>query len=260
VWLLAGLTVVPFAMTAIASLKSPADLLSGVFSLPSGPHFANYRNAWIDGHFGTYLTNSVIVVVPVVACSIALGGLAGFAMALLRLPGKPLIAGVLGIGMVMPTEAFIIPLYHEMHWLGLTNTYAALILPQIAQSLPFSTFFLATAMSEVPREVIEAAVLDGAPRRKVLVHVLLPLLASPVATLALFLFIWTWNEFLLPLILVNDERVRTLPVGMLFFQGRNTVNIPVLMAGAVITIAPIIAVFLTFQRRFISGLTSGSGK
>ena len=259
-WLLAILTIVPIVMTGVTSLKSQPDLLAGVFSLPSGLHFENYRNAGIDGHFSVYFLNSVVVVLPVVVVSVAVGSLSGFAMAFLDLPGKRVLAAALAVGMVVPTEAFIVPLYHELHWMGLHDTRAALILPQIALSLPFTTLFLASAFREVPREIIEAAAVDGISRFHILTRVLLPLVGPSVSTLSLFLFIWTWNEFLMPLILVSDETVRTLPIGMLFFQGRNTVNIPVLMAGAMITITPVIVVFLLFQRKFIAGLTSGSGK
>ena len=162
--------------------------------------------------------------------------------------------------MMVPTEAFIIPLYYEMRYMGLSNTYAALILPQIAMSIPFATLFIASAMQQVPPEIIEAAILDGATRPQVLWRVIVPLLSPAVSTLMLFLFIWTWNEFLIPLILVNDDSLRTLPIGMLFFQGRYTVNTPVLTAGAVIVIFPIIAVYLVFQRKFIEGLTAGASK
>jgi raffinose/stachyose/melibiose transport system permease protein len=112
----------------------------------------------------------------------------------------------------------------------------------------------------MPREVLEAAVLDGASRPQVLWRVLMPLLVPAISTLALFLFIWTWNGFLIPLILVNDDSLRTLPIGMLFFQGKYTVNTPVLTAGAVIVIFPLIVVYLIFQRKFIEGLTSGASK
>ena len=115
-------------------------------------------------------------------------------------------------------------------------------------------------MQQFPREMLEAAVLDGCTRPQVLWRVIVPLLRPAVSTLALFLFIWTWNEFLIPLILVNDDALRTLPIGMLFFQGKYTVNTPVLTAGAVIVIAPIIVVYLFFQRQFIEGLTSGAVK
>jgi raffinose/stachyose/melibiose transport system permease protein len=259
-WLFGLITVIPFGLLLLTSLKSKADVMKGAFALPAYPHFENYVNAWTDGRFGTYFVNSVIVVVPVVGVSILLGLIAGFAFAYLSFPFKKSIFVILTIGMMVPTEAFIIPLYYEMLYLHLINTYWVLILTQIALSVPFSTIFMASAMRQLPTEVLEAAVLDGATRPQVLLSVIVPLLAPAVSTLALFLFIWTWNEFLLPLILVNDDALRTLPIGALFFQGKYTVNTPVLTAGAVIVIAPIIVVYLIFQRKFIEGLTSGANK
>ena len=259
-WLFGLITVIPFGLLLLTSLKSKADVMKGAFALPAYPHFENYVNAWTDGRFGTYFVNSVIVVVPVVGVSILLGLIAGFAFAYLSFPFKKSIFVILTIGLMVPTEAFIIPLYYEMLYLHLINTYWVLILTQIALSVPFSTIFMASAMRQLPTEVLEAAVLDGATRPQVLLSVVVPLLAPAVSTLALFLFIWTWNEFLLPLILVNDDALRTLPIGALFFQGKYTVNTPVLTAGAVIVIAPIIVVYLIFQRKFIEGLTSGANK
>jgi raffinose/stachyose/melibiose transport system permease protein len=186
--------------------------------------------------------------------------LTGFAFAYLRFPFKRSIFVILTIGMMIPTEAFIIPLYYEMLYLNLINTYWVLILTQIALSIPFSTIFMASAMRALPTEILEAAVLDGATRPQVLARVIVPLQLPAISTLALFLFIWTWNEFLLPLILVNDDALRTLPIGALFFQGKYTINTPVLTAGAVIVIAPLVVVYLIFQRKFIEGLTSGAGK
>jgi raffinose/stachyose/melibiose transport system permease protein len=259
-WLFGLITVIPFGLLLLTSLKSKADVMKGAFAIPAYPHFENYVNAWTDGRFGTYFVNSVIVVVPVVGVSILIGLITGFAFAYLSFPFKKSIFVILTIGMMVPTEAFIIPLYYEMLYLHLINTYWVLILTQIALSVPFSTIFMASAMRQLPTEVLEAAVLDGATRPQVLLRVVVPLLAPAVSTLALFLFIWTWNEFLLPLILVNDDALRTLPIGALFFQGKYTVNTPVLTAGAVIVIAPIIVVYLIFQRKFIEGLTSGANK
>jgi len=259
-WLFAVITVVPFGLLLLTSIKSKPDLLKGAFVLPAYPHFENYLNAWVDGHFSTYFTNSVLVVIPVVLVSTVLGVLTGFAFAYLSFPMKKAVFVVLTIGMMIPTEAFIIPLYYEMLYLNLINTYWALILTQIAMSVPFSTLFMASAMQQLPTEILEAAVLDGATRPQVLRRVIAPLLMPAVSTLALFLFIWTWNEFLLPLILVNDDALRTLPIGMLFFQGKYTINTPVLTAGAVIVISPIVVVYLIFQRKFIEGMTAGATK
>ncbi|MCQ2002895.1 carbohydrate ABC transporter permease [Rhizobium sp. NRK18] len=259
-WMFSLMTVFPFGLLLLTSIKSKEDLFKGAFVLPAYPHFENYVSAWVDGHFGIYFWNSIIVVIPVVAVSIVLGVLTGFAFAFLSFPFKKLTFVVLTIGMMVPTEAFIIPLYYEMRYLGLINSYWAMILPQIAMSVPFATIFMASAMEQLPKDILEAAMLDGASRTLILRRVVIPLLKPAVSTLGLFLFIWTWNEFLIPLILVNDDVYRTMPLGMLFFQGRYTVNTPVLTAGAVLVILPIVVVYLIFQRKFIEGLTAGASK
>ena len=259
-WLFGLITVIPFGLLLLTSIKSRTDVLKGAFAVPAYPHFENYVAAWTDGRFGTYFVNSVIVVVPVVGVSIVLGLITGFAFAYLSFPFKKSIFVILTIGMMVPTEAFIIPLYYQMLYLNLINTYWVLILTQIALSVPFATIFMASAMRQMPIEILEAAVLDGATRPEVLMRVIVPLVTPAVSTLALFLFIWTWNEFLLPLILVNDDALRTLPIGALFFQGKYTINTPVLTAGAVIVIAPLVLVYLIFQRKFIEGMTSGATK
>lgn len=259
-WLFGLATVAPFGLLLLTSVKSKDDLFRGAFALPAYPHFENYLNAWVDGHFGVYFWNSIIVAIPVVVVSIVLGTLMGFAFAFLSFPFRRTLFVILAIGMMVPTEAFIIPLYYEMRYLGLINTYAAVILPQIAMSMPFATIFLASAMQQLPHELLEAALVDGTKRRDILLKIIVPLMKPAISTLALFLFIWTWNEFLIPLILVNDDAYRTLPLGMLFFQGRYTVNTPVLTAGAVIVIAPLVVTYLVFQRKFIEGLTAGASK
>lgn len=260
IWVVALLTIMPFLMAFMTSFKTQMELFQGVFTLPASLNIKNYVTAWQQGHFNVYFMNSVLVVIPVVLCSILLGILAGFGFALLKIPGKKLVAAMLALGMVLPSEAFIIPLYHELHWMGLTNTYLALILPQIALSLPFTTLMIASAFQQVPKELVEAAVMDGASRVKILWGILVPAVWPTISTLALLLFIWTWNEFLIPLILVNKDELRTLPIGMMFFQNKNTIDIPVLMAGAMIVIMPLILVFLFFQRKFISGVTEGAVK
>ena len=260
VWVFALLTIIPFAMLLLTSVKSKQDVFRGAFALPERLHWENYVSAWVDGHFGVYFWNSIIVVIPVVSAGIVIGLLTGFAFAFLSFPFKRTIFVTLTLGMMVPTEAFIIPLYYEMRYLGLLNSYAAMILPQIAMSVPFATLFMASAMRELPTEILEAAKLDGASRGLILRRVIIPLMVPAISSLALFLFIWTWNEFLIPLILVNDDVYRTMPLGMLFFQGRYTANTPVLTAGAVLVILPLIVVYLIFQRKFIDGLTAGATK
>lgn len=259
-WFFSVLTVGPLLLVLVTSFKSQADVFAGPFALPAQWHVENYLTAWNQGRFSSYFVSSLVVVGGVVVPSVLLCFLSGFAFAFLDLPFKRVMMGILLIGMVVPTEAFVIPLYYEMRTLGLLNTYWALIIPQIAQSVPFGTLFMASAFRQVPLELPEAALVDGASRRQVLWRVMAPVAGPASSTLALFLFIWTWNEFLLALILVSDDSVRTLPTGLLFFQSRYTVNVPVLTAGAVITIVPIVVVYLIFQRRFIEGMTAGAVK
>jgi raffinose/stachyose/melibiose transport system permease protein len=254
------LTILPFALVIMTSLKSETDVFAGPFAFPAHLHFENYLTAWEQGRFSTYFLNSLIVVLGVLLPSMLLSILSGFAFAYLRVPARRSLTVILLLGMVLPTEAFIIPLWYELRALDLLNTYWALIIPQIAQSIPFGTLFMASAFRQVPLELVEASLLDGAERRDVLWRVLVPLVMPAASTLALFLFIWTWNEFLMALVLVTDDSVRTLPTGLLFFQSRYTVNIPVLTAGAVITLVPIVLVYFLFQRRLITGLTAGAVK
>jgi raffinose/stachyose/melibiose transport system permease protein len=184
-WIFGVTTVVPFALLLLTSIKSMPDLMRGAFVLPAYPHFENYVTAWVTGHFSTYFANSVIVVIPVVVVSTFLGLITGFGFAYLTFPLRKTIFVLLTIGMMVPTEAYIIPLYYEMLHLNLINTYWALILPQIGMSIPFATLFMASALQQMPREVLEAAVLDGASRPQVLWRVLMPLLVPAISTLAL---------------------------------------------------------------------------
>ncbi len=197
---------------------------------------------------------------PVVASALFLSILSGYAFAVLPMPGRGLLLSLLLVGMIVPLEGLIIPMYYNLRSFDLLNTYWALILPQIALSLPFGTYLMWVTFQGLPQELIEAAVMDGAGRGVVLWRILVPLTRPTLSVLVVFFFIWTWNEFLIPLVLVSDDSLRTLPVGIAFFQGRYTANVPVLAAGATIVAAPLIVVYIIFQRQFIRGLVSGAIK
>ena len=251
---------VPFVLIALTAFKTQPELAAGAFALPDTLHWQNFSTAWTEGRFGVYFMNSVIVVVPVVAASLLLCTLAGYAFAYLPLPGRGLLIGLLLLGMIVPLEGLIIPMYYNLRGVGLLNTYWALILPQVALSIPFGTYLMWITFQGLPEEVVDAAVVDGATQVTVLWKVLVPMAKPAIGALTIFFFIWTWNEFLIPLVLISDDRLRTLPVGLAFFQGRYTANIPVLAAGATVVAAPLIAVYLVFQRQFIRGLVAGAVK
>ena len=250
----------PLVLIGLAAFKTQAELGQGLFALPRKWEWRNFGTAWLQGHFGRYFLNSCLVVAPVVAAAVALSILSGYAFAFLPLPGRGALAALLSLGMIIPLEGLIIPMYYSLRRLGLLNTYWALILPQIGLSIPFGTYLTWTSFRSLPRELVDAAVVDGARRGTILWRILVPLIKPAVNVLVVFFFVWTWNEFLIPLILVTDDTLRTLPVGIAFFQGRYTTNLPVLAAGAAIVAAPLIVVYALFQRSIIQGLTTGAVK
>jgi raffinose/stachyose/melibiose transport system permease protein len=216
--------------------------------------------AWSDGHFGMYLRSSAIVSAAVVAISSVLSILAGYAFGQMRFRGEQVLFYVFLLGLMVPLEATIVPLYYDLRDLGLTDTYWALILPQAGVSVAFGTFWMRAFFRSVPRSLVEAARLDGASSWSTLWRVIMPLARPAVLTMVVLVFMWTWNEFLLALVMVSDEDLRTAPLGLAFFQGRNTSDEALLASGALIVAAPVVIVYLFLQRHFIRGMLSGAVK
>lgn len=251
----------PFISIVLLAITPKSERTSG-FSLPKSPTFDNFVTAWTQGGFGQALISSAVVAFAVVVGAVLLSVLAGYAFATMRFWGKTLLAGFLLIGLVMPYEGLIVPLYYLLGSLHLLNTYWALILPQIATSVSLGIFWMRTAYANVPGSLLEAARIDGASRRAILWKVYLPISLPAVGTLATLLFLFTWNEFLMPLVLVaQNPSVQTAPLALSFFAG-NTRNFDpsVTAAAAVIVAIPIIIVYAILQRRFISGIVSGAVK
>ncbi len=220
----------------------------------------NFGTAWDEGHFGTYLRSSAIVTVSVVAISTTVSILAGYAFGQMRFRGHVALFYLFLLGLMVPLEATIVPLYYDLRDVGLTDTYWALILPQAALSTAFGTFWMRAFFRAVPRSLVEAARLDGSSSWVTLWRVILPLGRPAVLTMVVLVFMWTWNEFLLALVMVSDESLRTAPLGLAFFQGRNTSDEGLLAAGAVIVAVPVVLVYLFLQRHFIRGMLTGAVK
>jgi raffinose/stachyose/melibiose transport system permease protein len=161
---------------------------------------------------------------------------------------------------MVPQESYIIPLYYQLRSMSLYDTYWALILPQIGMSVCFGTFWMQGFFLAVPRDMVDAARVDGATSWGILWRVLRPVVWPGVLTMIVLFFIWTWNDFLLALVLVSKEELRTLPLGLAFFQGAHTTNVPLLAAGATLVSLPSILIYVTFQRYFIRGIAGGSVK
>ncbi len=254
------IAIVPFAITTLASLKTMPEIVQDVLALPDTPAWGNYAEAWEQGRFSRFFLNSTVVALAVVIPSVVFSAMTGYAFARFRFRGANLIFGYLLLGMVVPLQAMVVPLFYLLREFNLLDSLWALILPQIALSMSFGTLLMRQTFASVPKDIVEASVLDGASSWQILWQVMFPLSRPLIGTLGLLFFIWTWNEFLLPLVVNIDPDYHTLPVGLLYFQQRWTSNMPLIAAGATIIFLPLILIFLVFQKQLIRGLTEGALK
>jgi len=176
-----------------------------------------------------------------------------------RFAGDNLLLLIILIGLMVPFEAVIIPLWQIMNDLSLLNTYLALILPQVALSFAFGTFWMRANFKNMPSELIDAAVVDGCTTWGVLWRVLFPLSRPALLSLIVLLFMWTWNEFFLVLVMATGD-LRTLPVGLALLRGRYSADVPVLAAASIMVFLPVLVIYIFFQRSFIEGIISGALK
>lgn len=265
-WLVYALLVVflagallPFAGIVLTAFKDQRELVNGPFALPEVWRWENFAEAWEGARFATYFASSLIVVMPVVVVSALLATMAGYAFGTMKFRGDNVLLLLILLGLMMPFEAVIIPLWYMMSSLGLRNTYWAIILPQIALSFSFGTFWMRGHFKNVPSDLIDAAVVDGATPWSVLWRVLFPLSVPALLSMVVLVFLWTWNEFFLVLVMVTGDQ-RTLPVGLALLRGRYSTDVPVMAAGALIVSLPVLVMYLIFQRHFIRGMISGALK
>lgn len=251
--------VIPFLSVFLASMQPAGDPVVGL-SWPERWSLDNYRQAWSVAGFSDLIRSSLIIAVCVVPVSLLLASLAGYALGTMRLPGANAVAAFFIAGLTIPVELIVVPLYFDLHELGLTNTYTGVILVEIALFMPFSVFWMRTHFRGTPPSLVEAARIDGASSGTIFFRVLLPLARPSLMTLGVLVFMWSWNQFLLVLVLIQDADMRTAPAGLGFFVGQNNTDIPTLAAGTIIVMLPIMVVYLLFQRSFVAGLLQGAMK
>jgi raffinose/stachyose/melibiose transport system permease protein len=250
----------PFVAIALAGFKTGAELASSPFGLPAHWTIDNFTSAWTQAHFSQYFRSSIFVAVPVVVGSTVLSVLSGYAFGRMQFPASRPLFFLMLLGIMIPGEAVIIPLYHNLRQMRLLDTYWAIILPQIAFSVSFGTFWMRGFFSQTPQDLVDAATVDGANSWQTLWDVLLPLARPAILSMAVLFFVWSWNDFLLPLVVVSREELRTLPLGLAFFQGRFASDLPLMAAGATLVALPTIVVYVLLQRHFIRGIASGAVK
>jgi len=254
----AAFAVVPLIGVLLSALTPPSENRGG-FAIPSSFDVRNFAAAWTQGNFSSYMLSSIVVTGAVVVLTVILTSLSGFAFARFTFAGSNVLFYVLLAGLMLPTEAFIIPLYFDLRSLHFTNSYGSLILPQTAQSIAFGIFWMRNQIRQFPGEIIEAARLDGARDMRVLWQIVIPPSLPAVVTLCVLVAMWTWNEFLIPLVVISSESKRTAPLGLAFFQGEHLTNFSLLSAAGVIVALPIVVLYFVLQKRFISGMVGGVG-
>lgn len=253
-------TLLPLAWILLTALRTTREVARDPIGLPSTPMWQNFVDAWTTADFGRLFLNSTIVAVGTVVGVLLLAGIAAYAFAVLPLPGRTPLYTLFVAGLIVPVGLLVLPLFYQMRSLGLLNTTWALILPQIAISLPFAIVLLRAFIADIPKEILDAARVDGAGPWRLFTAMVLPLIRPAILALVVFDVIWSWNQFLLPLILTQDPKAHTLPLGLSFFMGRYAVDFPRLMAGATISLIPTIIIFVVFQRHMIRGITAGAFK
>jgi multiple sugar transport system permease protein len=252
----------PFLWILLAALKPPAELFGErAFSvIIQHPTWENFRLVFTERPFGQYLLNSAIVASLTTLYAIAIASFAAYAIAWLKFRGKTIVLGIVLAVSMFPQIATISPIFMFMQSTGLTNSYLGLIIPYTTIALPLAIWNLTVFFRKIPVDLGEAAKVDGATVWQTMVKVFFPLAMPGVFTTAILVFIAAWNEFLFALTINTKEMMKTVPVGIVMFQGQYTIPWGEISAASIIVTVPLIVMVLIFQKRIVSGLTSGAVK
>lgn len=252
-------TLMPF-VTMFSAALAPSGTYPPGLQWPSNPQWQNFADAFVSAKMDKLLLSSTLIALGVVPVAVLIGTMAGFGLAKLAPRGSKVIYLLFVLGLTLPFEGIITPLYYEVRAMGLLNTKFAIILPLIGLYMPFSIFWMRAHFVNVPAEMSEAAEIDGASAWQQFWLVQVPIARPAILSLAILQFLWTWNQFLLPIVLVEIPLERTMAGALGAFQGQWGTNIPLLCAGSLIILAPTVVLFLVFQKQFVAALLQGAVK
>lgn len=252
----------PFLWILLSSVKPLSELFGReAFSwFTSNPTIQSYISVFTIRPFHLYLWNSLVVATITTLYTVFVAAFAAYAIARLRFKGKPIILGVVLSVSMFPQIATISPIYIFLRNIGLTNSHLGLIIPYTTFALPLSIWLLVTFFRKIPFDLEESAKMDGASMMQTYFRIILPLAVPGIFTTAILVFIAAWNEFLFALVINTAEKYKTVPVGIGMFQGQYTIPWGEISAATVIVTVPLVIMVLLFQRRIVSGLTSGAVK
>lgn len=250
----------PVWLVFINSLKMDTEIYTNLFGLPKKFQFVNYIDAWVKGKFYLYYMNSLVITTTSVFFILFFSTLSAFALSRRDLIGKPFIKILFIIGITVPVQVSLMPLFVLIKDLGLYNSILGVVLIFIAFRISFATFILTGFFEGIPKELEEAARIDGASSFVLFRKIILPLSHSAISAVAIFNIVFVWNNFWFPLIFLSSQSKKPLPVGLLAFMGEETMAFGKLFAGIMILTLPIIIIYLLLQKHFVRGVTAGAVK
>ena len=256
---LMAFTLLPFISIFTTALHPSGTVPSGL-DWPSDPQWGNFIEAFNVADMPALLLSSTFIVVAVVPVALVISTMAGFAIGLLRIRGANVLLLLFVFGLTLPFPGIIIPIYFLERAMGVYNTRLAIVLPLIALYMPFAVFWMRAHFVNMPMEMSEAARVDGASTWDLFWHIHVPLARAPIASLGILMSVWTWNQFLLALVLVEDPTQRTMAGALGAFQGHYATDVPLLCAGTILILLPTLILFMLFQRQIIAALLQGSVK
>lgn len=259
--ILIAVCIFPFLWMTLSSVKTLPELYTvPPIWFPEALTFENYRKVLFESNIPRYFLNSTIISLGATAIALALAIFASYGFARFRFRGKGAYQAFILLGQLLPTAAIIVPLFITLRFLGLVNSYLGLILVYTIITLPLSVWMLTSYFKAIPVELEEAALIDGATRLGILFRITLPLSAPGIVAIVVYAFVTTWNEFIFALVLAQDYRVKTLPIGIAEFTTEFNTDWGAVMAASLIMTLPIAIMFFAMQRMFVGGLTAGAVK
>ena len=261
-WIVLAIIVLgPLYWVLASSFKGPREIIqSDPTLIPEHPTLDSFSNLFSSTDYGTYLQNSAIVAGGTALATLIVATLGAYGLYRLEVPGGRWIGGIVLLSYMIPGTLLLVPLYRTMAKIDLVDTRTALVIVNVAFTAPFCVWLLQGFLDAIPRELDEAAAVDGAGRLRTMVSIVLPLLAPGLATIAVYAFVYAWTEFVFASQLVVSDGKKTLPIGLGEIMGQYNINWGLLMAGGVLTILPATIVFALMGRWFVRGLVSGAVK
>ncbi|MGI5421104.1 carbohydrate ABC transporter permease [Actinomadura luteofluorescens] len=258
---LAGVMLIPFVVVVFNALKTPQEYSSsGPLSPPDGFHLDGVRQFWERVDFGHVLLNSALISGSVAVLAVLLSVFNAYALGIGRIKGRMWVLALLLLANTLPQEALVYPLYYMSKQIGLYDTRLSVIIVFTVIQSAFGTYLLSSVMAAFPRPLLEAARIDGAGRWQVLWRVVVPVVRPTLSVLLVFFFVWTWNEFLIPMVFLISNENQTVSVALGVLQGQRLMDATMSSAASLLGLLPTVAFFLIFQRTLSRGLTAGAIK